>query len=123
MKKKVSDDKLDGLFSSIIRILADGECEYCGKYVGYEKLDCAHFHSRHMKTVRWDFRNVAAICGPCHTYFHRHPNKITDWFRKRLGTEVEEQLDILAHMTIKEYPINREEIESNLKEKLKELEG
>lgn len=126
MKKssiKTQEDRLDRMFSRLVRLLADGKCEKCGEYVGYSELDNAHYHSRKMRTVRWDFRNTAALCGTCHSKFDDHPNRKTDWFRKRLSPESDGELDILAHMTIKEHPIDRDKIEVNFKESLKELEG
>jgi 5-methylcytosine-specific restriction endonuclease McrA len=122
MMKKISDKKLDDIFSRVVRLLADGKCEKCGEYVGYAELDCSHYHSRSMKTVRWNLKNVAAICGSCHRKFHLHPGDHTEWFKKRLGSEEYEKLDILAHMTIKEHPIDREKLYANLKDALKHLE-
>lgn len=114
---------MDRLFSKLVRLAAYGRCDKCDEYVGFSGLDNAHYHSRKMRTVRWDFRNTAALCGACHSKLDDHPNRKADWFRQRLSPEADDELDTLAHMTIKQHPIDRDEIESNLKQKIKELEG
>ena len=76
----------DITFSLLIRA-RDVYCQRCGT-LG-EPLDCAHFHRRGHKSVRFDPRNAILLCRDCHRLydgalrqeFARHQEK-------RLGVEV-----------------------------------
>jgi len=53
-------------------------------------------------------------------YLGENPHIHTDWFKKRLGSERFENLNIRSNTIIK---IDRDKIESDLKERIKLLEG
>ena len=109
-------DPLDILFSRLIKLLANGMCEYCGK-IGNQT---SHFHSRRKRSTRLDPDNAIWSCFTCHLYLGEHPNKHYEFFRKRLGTERFEQLNIRAEqLTAKQ---DKERIKAELKDKIKLLE-
>jgi hypothetical protein len=84
---KIKIDPLDSLFSKYIRLRAKGKCERCGKdYGGIKGLQCAHYHSRRKKSVRWDESNCVALCFGCHQHFHEEPEEFKAFMIKRLGT-------------------------------------
>jgi len=115
MKRKV--DKLDVLFSKYIRLKANYACEYCG---GNGQTHCHHgvVHRRY-KNTRYEEDNCACVCVSCHWYLGDFPQINTQFFRKRIGLDRMEQLEILARSGGK---IDRVEISKNLKEKIKLLE-
>ena len=114
---KIRRDSLDILFSKYIRMKAGGICEYCGKGLA---LQCSHFHGRRKRSTRWDEENCCVLCMSCHMYLGEHPNKHCAWFKKRLGSEKFEKLNIRAEIITK---LDKEEIKASLLEKLKILEG
>ena len=116
---KIKINPLDSLFSKFIRLRA-GACEYCGKET---RLECSHFHGRRKQTVRYDPDNACGLCFSCHQYLGENPYVHTEFFKKRLGSERFEQLNIRANMTIKEYPIDKEKIKQDLESKIKLLGG
>ena len=115
---KIRIDKLDVLFSQLIRGRAGGVCEYCGKNVGYTRLQASHFVGRRKKSVRYDEDNCCALCFSCHQYLDEHPYEHTAYFTKRLGSEKLEELVRKGNMIVK---IDREEVEAYLKRLLEEV--
>lgn len=117
---KIRLDKLDILFSKFIRMRADWSCEYCGKPVeNYKGLQCSHFHGRRKRSTRYDPDNACGLCFSCHIYLGENPYAHTEFFKKRLGSERFELLNIRANKIVK---VDRDAIELSLKEKIKELE-
>jgi len=117
---KIKLDKLDVLFSKIVRLRAGGYCEHCGQYKGFKGLQCSHFFGRRRKSVRYDIENAAGLCFSCHSYLGENPYVHTEWFKKRLGSERFERLSIRAEMIVKP---DRHAIEAELRNILKTMEG
>ena len=113
---KIRIDKLDVLFSKFIRLRAGGKCEYCGTP---KRLQCSHFHGRRKRSVRYDPDNACGVDFACHQYLGSNPYAYTELFKKRLGSEKFEQLNIRAEMIVK---VDKEKIEADLLEKIKLLE-
>jgi len=105
---KIKLDPIDKLFSQVIKLRVEGKCEYCGG-IGNQT---SHFHGRRRRSVRWDLDNAIWTCFSCHMYLGEHPNKHYEFFRKRLGTERFEALNIRAEKLIKP---DREFIKEDLK--------
>lgn len=127
--KKISDKVLDDLVRKYIRLISGGYCKRCKKYVGEKNIATAHLFRRRRKTVRWDLRNVAPLCDNppigmnCHQIVDNDPIEMSSLMYNILPKDDVEELQRLANMTIKQYPIDREEIKADLKEKIKLLEG
>ena len=89
---------LDRLFSEYIRRRAMarfGGCERCRSSKNtWTQLQCAHFHGRSSKSVRWDEDNAAGLCGGCHRYLDSHPMEKVEWFRQHLGQDAFDQLNV-----------------------------
>ncbi len=128
--KKISDSVLDDLVRRCVRLLSGGYCKRCGENVGIGNIEVAHLYRRGRKTVRWDLRNVHPLCknNPatgkkgCHQVIDEdHIKKASFQYDVMTGEEVAE-LERIATMTIKQYPIDREVIKAELKDKIKLLE-
>lgn len=120
-RMKIRIDPLDRLFSEYIRKRsAGGCCERCGKFYGWEKLQCAHFHGRRKKSVRWDEDNACALCFGCHSYLDSQPMEKVEFFKERLGKEKFQHLNIRAGMIQKP---DKVAIEIYLRTKIKEQGG
>ena len=129
--KKISDKVLDDLVRRYVRLISGGYCKRCGEYVGVGNIEVAHLYRRGRKTVRWDLRNVYPLCKNnlvtgkkgCHqTIDDDHIKKVSFQYDVMTKEEVAE-LERIATMTLKQYPIDREAIKASLKEKIKLLEG
>lgn len=112
---KIRVDKADVAFSLYIRTKADFTCEYCGRK---GRTECSHFHGRRKASTRYDEENVACLCSGCHSYLGEHPKKHDAWFKKRLGSERYELLNIRAETIIK---VDRTKISKEYKDKLQNL--
>ena len=128
IKKKLPKDwLLDDLVRQYIRKISGGYCKRCKRYVGLEHIEVAHMYKRKRKTVRWDLRNVYPLCTNdprtgkkgCHQQVDDDPIKLTSFMYDVMSKEEIADLERIANMTIKEYPIDREAIKQNLKEQLK----
>ena len=122
MKKKISDEVLDGLVRTYLRLISGGYCKRCKRYVG-GAIQVSHLYRRHRKTVRWDLRNVHPLCPKCHQEIDNDQIKLVSFMYDVLSLQEIEALQILANRTIKEYPIDRAEIKLDLKGRIKQLEG
>ena len=119
---KIKIDPLDQLFSKYTRLKAGinkdgvGKCERCGHY---NFLQCAHFHSRRKRSVRWDVDNAAALCFGCHQYLDSNPIEKIEFFNKKLGAEKLLHLNIRAKQT---HPKpDKEAIKIWLREEIKKM--
>jgi len=131
IKRKHSSDKvLDDLVRECIRLTSRGYCKRCHKFVGEEMIEAAHLYGRKRKTLRWDLRNVHGLCKSnpltggkgCHFLIDNDHISKTSFMYEVLGKEDIEDLQELANKTIKDYPIDREKIKQELKEKIRILE-
>lgn len=110
---------LDKLFSEVIRLRANGYCEYCHKYVKDEGINPAHFWGRSRKSVRWDEDNVHGLCTPCHSMFDNGWNSYNEWLTKRLG---EERLMSLLNRMRNTTKLDYETIKTQLQNRIQELQ-
>ncbi len=101
---KIKIDKLDVLFSQVIRGRAGGVCEYCGKP---KRLECSHFVGRRKRATRWDTDNACGLCFSCHQYLDEHPYEHVAFWKKRIGSEKLEALVRKGNTIVK---IDREEV-------------
>jgi 5-methylcytosine-specific restriction endonuclease McrA len=88
----------DRMFSQLIRARANWICARCQKSFAFDRplLQCSHFHSRRLKSVRFDPENAEALCWRCHHHLDAHPQEHVGWKRQRLGEERFEALRVRA---------------------------
>ena len=73
--------------------------------------------------MQFDVNNVKALCGGCHLYWwHKHPIEAKEWAVKALGRARLNKLKKQAN-TINKTPLNFKDLESELKNKIGELNG
>ena len=118
--KKISDWVLDDLVRKYIRLISGGYCKRCKKYIGTQ-IEVAHMYRRRRKTVRWDLRNVCGLCPDCHREIDNDAIKLTSFMYEVMTVEEVRELQRIANKTLKDYPIDREKIKRELKEKFKEV--
>lgn len=126
---RIKLDKLDILFSKVVRMraIADtGGCEYCGtqkypitkedgtEFPAWKQLHCSHYVGRRHRGTRWDLDNASGICFPCHIRLGGLPFVHTEWFKKRLGSKKFDELNIRAETIAKN--IDKEALKASLKE-------
>ena len=128
--QKIKDHILDDLVRKYIRLISGGYCKRCGKQVGVEFIEVAHIFRRNRKTVRWDLRNVYPLCKNdprtckvgCHQIIDNDPIKLASFLYDVMSREEVAELQRIANLTLKDYPIDRDKIKSELKEGIKSLE-
>jgi hypothetical protein len=111
---------LDNIFSEIIRLRANGFCEHCGRWVGFDKIDPSHYLVRANKNLRWDEDNVFGLKHECHMYFDLHKSEFTSWVVNRLGIQQFDRL-LLKHNTIQK--LDYKTIKAQLQNRIQELES
>lgn len=70
------EKELDSVFSLFIRLRGSWEicgervntCYTCGKMFPVKLLDCGHYHSRSVMSLRYDERNGRPQCQNCNRY-------------------------------------------------------
>ena len=111
-------DPVDKLFSVFVRKRSKGYCERCLQYKGWERLQCCHFHSRRMRSTRYDPDNACALDFGCHQYLDSHPLEKIEFFKARLG---EEAFEMLQHRARQIGKPDKEAIKLYLQEQIKEI--
>ena len=112
----------DKLFSEYIRKKSGGVCEYCQKLFGYKRLQASHYFGRRNKALRWDERNVSALCFTCHmVIMTENPFHHTKWMKKKLGTAGFNRLVRASNKIKKWTKPDLLDLRNELKEKLKEF--
>ena len=112
----------DKLFSEYIRKKSGGVCEYCQKLFGYKRLQASHYFGRRNKALRWDERNVSALCFTCHmVIMTENPFHHTKWMKKKLGTAGFSRLVRASNKIKKWTKPDLLDLRNELKEKLKEF--
>ena len=133
MKNK-QETRLDKMFSESTRkraILRAGGCERCGTgkfdivkengdtLPAWKQLQCCHCFGRAKRSTRWDEEDAAGLCGGCHMFIDAQHDHKEALFRKLIGDDRYELLELRANTPQK---IDRDLVELYLIEKLKELE-
>ena len=118
---RIRIDPLDTLTSEYVRKKSKGFCERCGKYYGWQNLQCCHFHSRRKVSVRYDEDNLAACDFGCHQYLDGNPMEKIEFFKQRIG---EEKFDLLNSRVRITYPKpDKKMIEIYLRAEIKKLDS
>ena len=118
-------DKLDIVFSNLIRERANWYCEKCCSNFrhGGGMLDCAHIMSRRHVILRWHPANALSLCRRDHMYFTEHPFEFVEWATEHVGAERIAELQRVANMTAKWPKHLREDIYRHYKRELRRLES
>ena len=117
-------NKLDIVFSNLIRERANWYCEVCCTNFRYGggMLDCAHIMGRRSVATRWHPLNAVSMCRSDHLFFTEHPFDFADWCRGHFGGDVVSELQRVANTPVKWTKKDREEIYQHYKRELKRLE-
>ena len=122
MKKKRSeskllDNKLDKLWSLLVKHKAGWRCEYCGSRE--KMLNSHHIYSRSNRSTRWDLENGVCLCVGHHTFStkfsaHKTPTEFTEWLYSVKGESFMNDLRVRAHAIAKLKPFEKEELYNEL---------
>jgi hypothetical protein len=121
----VKIDKLDAVFSKIIRLRAGYRCEVCRTAYpdGGKGLHCSHHWSRRHQSTRYDFDNASSMCWGCHQKLGGNPIQFQSWIESYLG-ETRYALLNERHQQIKNRTKHdREELYQHLRGELAKLEA
>lgn len=72
----IKRDKLDAVFSDLVRLRANGVSEYSGKS---GPLECCHIYGRRKRSVRWHPLNAVALTHYEHRHFTENPVEFLAW--------------------------------------------
>ena len=125
-RSKIVKD-LDAAFSRYIRLRAvnlDGYCECytCGRSYEWKKIQCGHFMSRRHYSTRWDEENVSPQCMKCNMYSQGEQFLFSKYIDSKYGEGYSEVLMYKSRETVKFSDFELEEMITDYKEKLKDLE-
>ena len=99
-----------------------GECISCGNTKSYHDLDAGHFVSKHANNY-FSQLGVHAQCRHCNRFLHGNQLGYRRGLVELYGEEMVEVLE-LENRPIKKFTIGElEELEAELKDKIKLLEG
>lgn len=94
-------------YSNYIRQKAGWKCEYCNKVcklngITLNQLESSHYFSRRHEGVRFDDRNVHALCSGCHKrmggYTNKEDGEYDLWIKELLGEKGYILLKLNAHL-------------------------
>ncbi len=122
---KIKLDKIDKVFSRLVRCRANWTCEKCGTF--YEEgnrqgLHCSHIYGRARKSTRWSDLNAVAHCMGCHRFLTANPIIFSEWAKDYLGDENYFKLTRLANTPTRLNDSIKKEIYDDLRAQLKVME-
>jgi len=119
----ITDEKLDVIFSKLVRTKSEWRCDRCGAdhSFSHEELHCSHFMGRRYRATRWDFDNCFAHCRECHHYLGLNPVIFRRWALKMMGNEKYHHVRIKAETVTKLTEADKERLYSRLKNICREL--
>ena len=110
------------MFSEVIRRQSGGICTFCKRSFDWKyKMEASHYKSRRNKSVRWDFRNVDAVCRPCHWHLSDNPDVYVAFKKHQLGEENYDELILDANSIKKWTKKELLQLRTDLLEDLKRL--
>lgn len=118
-------DKLDKVFSELVRARSDYTCERCRKYYPEgqrQGLDCSHYFGRRGNSTRHLGLNCFAHCRGCHQYLSSNPHEFTAWVKDRLGDVNYEALVKRRNQICKRPKAEKEEMYQHFKAQLKYMQ-
>jgi hypothetical protein len=117
-------DKLDNVFSELVRIRANWTCECCGRYLGHQKelLHCAHIVRRAVKKTRVYPDNAFSLCFVCHRHFTDNPGAFKDFCILMLGEDKYYHLQRYANSIGKQTKAELEDLYQHYKKELSRIE-
>ncbi len=121
---KVRRNKLDIIFSMLVRTRDKWTCQVCGKYFpegARQSLHCSHFHGRRKQSVRYEKLNAAAHCFSCHKYLEENPIEFQEWIYNYLGPIEYGRLNMFARRIVKRSKKDKEELYLDLKAELERV--
>mgnify|MGYP001584862870 CR=1 len=121
---KIKRDKIDTVFSNLVRERAEWVCEVCKKFFPEgrrQALHCSHFYSRRHRGLRWHPVNAAAMCFGCHDHLGGNPVEFARWVEKHLGKPAAGKLRRWSKRIVKFSKPEREEIHAFLKDELSRI--
>ncbi|MGI9489068.1 MAG: hypothetical protein ACR2RF_24925 [Geminicoccaceae bacterium] len=120
---KTRRDKLDDIFSKLVRERANWTCEaqlpkcmgYFPEGPGRRMLHCSHFFSRRKQSTRFDPENAAAHCFSCHKKLEENPLDFAEWVKAHLGNGTAEKLRIRSATIVKRNKADKEDLYQDMK--------
>lgn len=113
--KKTVKNKLDTVWSKLVKLQAGNKCEVCGNS---ETLNSHHIVGRRNLRLRWEVMNGVCLCVKHHKFgnqsAHENPVWFEDWLKENRGSDLK-----LIRSTMNE--IQKWSIE-DMQEKLEELQ-
>ena len=105
--------ELDKWFSLYIRLRYSEnglcQCFTCGKVDHYKKLQCGHFQSRRHHATRWNEQNCQVQCVKCNMFEQGEQWKFGISLNAKYGEGTSNELEFLAHTTVKKNRVEYEE--------------
>ncbi|WP_265524641.1 hypothetical protein [Providencia rustigianii] len=117
-------DKLDIVFSQLVRERANYVCDYCGRQFRHEpsKLHCSHFKSRRHKSTRYHPFNAFAHCVGCHRKLGEDPHEFNAHAVITYSEMTIDRVARLAGTSVKLKPWQMDELYQHMKNELKRMQ-
>lgn len=119
-------DKMDIIFSKLVRERANWTCEVCGTHYPEGKrqgLECSHFFTRSKRSTRWHPKNAAAHCTKCHFHLGGNPIEFAEWIEGHLGKPEAEALRLKANTPLKFTKTMKADLYQEMKAEMSRLEA
>lgn len=113
----IKRDKLDAVFSDLVRERAAWKSEYSGK--SDTQLECCHIYGRAKRSTRWHPMNAVCLTHYEHRYFTANPILFAQWCHAKFGPDQMYELAMLAAQPRKFTPREIEGLYQHYKEELR----
>ena len=123
----VKRDKIDDIFSKLVRGRVNYTCEYSGQYyppgVQRRGCHCSHLWGRRHTATRWHPDNAFCHSYASHQYLGENPVAFRDWSLSQLGAEKYNLVKELANSAAFKFTkSDKEDLYQDLRRQHKEME-
>lgn len=116
------DKRLDTAWSKLIKLKSGGKCAVCGTD---RSLNSHHIYSRAKMSLRWSVNNGICLCVNHHIGVkfsaHKTPIEFNDWMINKFGSELMDELKIMAHTSSNLHEFEKSILLMELNSEIKKL--
>lgn len=113
--------KLDIIFSKYIRTRDNGICITCGKQGNINEMQCGHFFSRNILSLRYNEKNCNCQCRKCNMFLGGNVKEYEKSLKLIYGDGIIDELKEIKNKHLKLSKTDYDNFIEVYKQKLKEL--
>lgn len=122
----IKRDRIDSVFSELVRERANWSCENCGRYFSEGNrygIHCSHLAGRRRSSLRHHPLGAVAHCRGCHQKLGEDPIGFCEWIKNHFSEDDYQRFLERKNRIVKLTKRDKDELYQWLKDQLKIMKG